>query len=252
MRTSAPPPSSLPSGRDVRGPARPLAQAGGVHGFVLLQQIFPLLLSKVGPPHAEPRAASRAGFRAGRARLLLPLVLVRDQEGEGEHGTRGRRRELGIPTSYTLEASFCGAAMPVAETTQTTFYHFNTSHLMRIGASSARRSRTTLGSGYPGSARSRRHRRAHLAVPHAPLCCLPRRPAQARPQRPRSAEPALRSPPRGQAQRRHRFNRRRKQRGRGRASRGSGGASGAGGAAGGGTHRSEATLTGIGRWRPVG
>ena len=44
-------------------------------------------------------------------------------------------RELGIPTSYTLEASFCGAAMPVAETTQTTFYHFNTSHLMRIGAS---------------------------------------------------------------------------------------------------------------------
>ena len=44
-------------------------------------------------------------------------------------------RELGIPTSYTLEASFCGASMPVAETTQTTFYHFNTSHLMRIGAS---------------------------------------------------------------------------------------------------------------------
>ena len=58
VRTSAPPPSSLPSGRDVRGPARPLAQAGGVH--VRLRR------EGLGAPAADLPASAFEGRPASR------------------------------------------------------------------------------------------------------------------------------------------------------------------------------------------
>ena len=231
-------------------------------GSGLLQQIFPLLLSKVGPPHARSPAAppGRALTRfarasaAGRARLLLPLVLVRDQEGEGEHGTRGRPPRARDPHLVHARSVLLrrGDARGRDDADDLLPLQHLASHahrrLVLLGARAllwapGTRAAHALGVTAAHTWQSRTHRSA---------ACLGGRRRRGRSDR---AQPSrhygrLRGAKR---QRRHRFNRRRKQRGRGRASRGSGGASGAGGAAGWRTHRRLGRRhRRVGRWRPVG